>query len=373
MASFPRLLGHCHPETSILRHLEIARNKRGRAVSISRLLGVPSGCLCRGGPHQPSSLRISTTLVDAMDPHTFYHRGSWHGAQETALQRNTTALPLRKPTASTADADAPAAFTAEGPPDFSIHRLQLLEFLPTCYMRAEAWDPAEPLHPQPASASAALGMCSASPGPCTCFRAQSQTCRWPALPVPTGNPWSHPHLRAASPRPCHWPPLLCLHLQLAFVAPQVYTDSPGPCCVCSWPQALPVVCPCPCVSAVNPATTQAPQRPLKLNACTPWAPATPAACPFPPHRTWRHHLGSHQQSLQPWRKPCSSCWQESSSYWCWRPQWPEPTRQYSPLHPCHHSLIYFAPFTTRPRATAHSSMAPPTGEGFFLSESAHKV
>ena len=42
-------------------------NKRGQAVSISRLLGVPSGRLCRGGPHQPSSLRISTTLVDAMD------------------------------------------------------------------------------------------------------------------------------------------------------------------------------------------------------------------------------------------------------------------------------------------------------------------
>ena len=150
VASFPRLLGHCHPETSILRHLEIAMNKRGQGVSISRLLGVPSGRLCRGGPHQPSSLRISTTLVDAMDPHSFYHRGSWHGAQETALQRNTTALPLRKLTASTADADAPAAFTAEGPPDFSIHRLQLPEFLPTHCMRAETWDLAQPLHPQPA-------------------------------------------------------------------------------------------------------------------------------------------------------------------------------------------------------------------------------
>ena len=126
VASFPRLLGHCLPETSIWRHLEIARNKRGQAVSISCLLGVFSGLLCRG-LLQPSSLRISATSVDAVDPHSFHHWGSWHGTQETALQKNTTALPLRKQTASTADADAPADFTAEGPPDFSIHRLQLPE------------------------------------------------------------------------------------------------------------------------------------------------------------------------------------------------------------------------------------------------------
>ena len=91
VASFPRLLGHCLPETSIWRHLEIARNKRGQAVSISRLLGVFSGLLCRG-LLQPSSLRISATLVDAVYPHSFHHWGSWHGAQEKLLCRRTQQL-----------------------------------------------------------------------------------------------------------------------------------------------------------------------------------------------------------------------------------------------------------------------------------------
>lgn len=124
-----------------------------------------------------------------------------------------------------------------------------------------------------------------------CAQCQPRTthllqCPEPALSPVTGlhchvcpqlNPEAtRPH--ATNPKFCHWPPLPCMHLQLAGAASRCSHMStqqqPGPPLHRWLATALATVC----VPAADLATTQVY---LQLSICTPPALATTAACPGP--------------------------------------------------------------------------------------------
>lgn len=161
--------------------------------------------------------------------HSFHYWGAHHGPQQTAPQRILTDLLLRKPTASTAAADPPAAPTAEGLTGFCIRRLQLPEFLSAPYQShlSQCCHDSPGLRPHTATPP------TARPSFCSCMCAQCHPrtthllqCPEPALSPVTGlhchvcpqlNPEAtRPH--ATNPKFCHWPPLPCMHLQLAGAA-----------------------------------------------------------------------------------------------------------------------------------------------------------